>query len=851
MMKKSGGKNFFLRFLTLLLAIGWSTSAVMAAPSYFCVEIIPVLENGANGLVFACDNASANSKYNNYYYNIGKEGLWTTHFDATIERLSGGKPNFYIMAQPGDQRTMFDGWYWDAACTERLESSASGINTFAKVTISGNGRTLTSYPSAAAAEAGTKIIIYAKFVKITPDFDWSSKAATPADDGKYCIYSPVMHRFLKAPKGSASSSNKPVTTDNPADATLFTCDITGTGTKNTYCDNYGVIENRSYKICSFAYDDNGTTKYARADSYSWSTSKTNIYVWSWASLAENSFFLTKADATGSDFTYSLEIYINGDLDYPLSSALKRNGGIYWMFIPKDAFDEVAQVNSLNENGAVTITDSPTANGTAYVKFDVAAGSVPSAFNYELSGADASYWALGTPTCSGGILSVPVTYTAKNRHSGTSNTDSEVTVKVTAKNAGASTASGTASAYVDFEPRFALTVDALDWSRVGEEIVETFYSGQEIAASERDRLANKLVYAPAQTTGIAANHATWTATIIGANANQFKFANGTQTVSGPYSANLLDVHYAPTTTGNHTATLHIVTTYTDAASHTETYEKDITLRGVGSASSRITFAKAGNQLPTNAESYDFGEIIGTNYKDITADLFISQISNPQMVWSDPASQFEFDESTVDLSQRDQTLTFRAHRTAPVTENTVHNATLTISGKGTNNEDVSATITLTYTALPLIPTTVTWNWATINENATVNNPITTNSDGVWILEKSAGEAITYDETAKTATAAYLHHEPGKTAEFVLQIPQTDTYTAFGAEYETSILAPAPEDVFIDSQEKFNNYVSYKSSTNASYIYFTEGNNTVYMWAETIGFSINQWSANILFYSDKISE
>lgn len=52
-------KNLFRLFM-LLLAIGWSTSAVMAAPSYFRVEIIPVLENGAVGKLYACDYSSAN-----------------------------------------------------------------------------------------------------------------------------------------------------------------------------------------------------------------------------------------------------------------------------------------------------------------------------------------------------------------------------------------------------------------------------------------------------------------------------------------------------------------------------------------------------------------------------------------------------------------------------------------------------------------------------------------------------------------------------------------------------------------------------------------------------------------------
>ena len=420
--------------------------------------------------------------------------------------------------------------------------------------------------------------------------------------------------------------------------------------------------------------------------------------------------------------------------------------------------------------------------------------------YELTGGDGHFDIVEeSVTCSGGVLTVPVTYIAQNIHA-VSSPASTATVTVTSVNGG-DPVSGTVTAYVDLQPKFALMVDELDWNAEG----ETFYKGMEIAASQRTYLANKLIYNPAQTTGIAANNATWTATIEGTNADQFKFANGTREVSGAYTASLLDVIYAPTTTGSHTATLHIVTSYT-ASNGEQTYEKNITLLGTGSAASRITFAANGSETPLTAESYNYGDIIGTNHKDVTADLFISQISNPQMVWNDPAGQFEFDESSVNLSQRNQTLTFRAHRTAPVTENTVHTATLTISGKGTNNEDVSATLTLTYTALPLIPTTVTWNWETIKENTTVTNPITTNSDGVWILEKSAGDAITYDETAKTATAAYLHHEPGKTAEFVLQIPQTDTYTAFGAEYETSILAPVPEDVYIDSKAKLDEHVEY---------------------------------------------
>ena len=806
-------KNLF-RLLMVLLAIGWSTNAVMAAPSYFRVEIIPVLENGAVGKLYACDNSSANSKYGNYLYNIGKDGLWTvcsdesTHWEQTIEHGAGGGVQFYARAQAGDKRTMFEGWYWDAACTERLKSSSSGSVTYTNssyFTVSGNGRTLTSYPSAAEAEAGTKIVIYAKFVKTVPDFDWSTLGVTPMDEGKYYIYNIATGRFLQAPKtGNGSSSNKPGTTANPAEATLFTCDSLTIGTNTTYLnkkiDDNGVTENRSYKECLFTYKgDDNVTRYASASGYSYwqwnSSASTNInykiHVWSWESLGTDTFLIAKGDASGGEFTYHLEVYSDGSLDYQTQAGMKRNSGFYWTFIPENALLSQSTVTSLNENGMVTIDASPTATGTAYVKFNVSSASLPAGFEYELTGGDGHFDIVEeSVTCSGGVLTVPVTYTAQNIHA-VSSPASTATVKVTSVNGG-DPVEGTVTAYVDLQPKFALMVDELDWNAEG----ETVYKGMEIAASQRTYLANKLIYNPAQTTGVAANNATWTATIEGTNADQFKFANGTREVSGAYSASLLDVIYAPTTTGSHTATLHIVTSYT-ASNGEQTYEKNITLRGTGSAASRITFAANGSESPLTAESYNYGDIIGTNHKDVTAELFISQITSPSYVWNDPAEVFELDESTIDLTKKNQTLSFRAHPDNPVATNTDYTATLTVSGKGTANEDVSATLTLTYRALPLIQTTVEWHWETMKENRTVTNPISTNSDGVWVLTKTAGDAVTYNDAAKSATAAYLHHEPGKIAAYILQIPQTDTYTAFEQEYETEII-PLPKHVVIDRKE-----------------------------------------------------
>ncbi len=787
----------------VLLAIGWSTNAVMAAPSYFRVEIIPVLENGAVGKLFACDNSSANSQYNYYLYNIGKDGLWTvcsdesTHWEQTIEHGAGGKPQFYMMAQPGDKRTMFYGWYWDAACTERLSSTASGTVPFThSFTVSGNGRTLTSYPSAAAAEAGTKIVIYAKFVKTVPDFDWSTFAVTPKDEGKYYIYNITTGKFLKAPQGNGSSSNPPVVTANPAEATLFTCDSVSKGTKSTDYDSDGVKEERSYKKCWFTYNDNGTTRYASSSGHGyWSTTSNPntinywINVWSGASWGKDTLMIVKGDASGSHFSNSLVTYLDGSVNYDSPGGLKWNSGFYWTFIPEAALLSQSAVTSLNENGTVTIDASPTATGTAYVKFNVSSASIPAGFEYELTGGD-GHFTLGDATCSGGVLTVPVTYTAQNVHA-VSSPASTATVTVTSVNGG-DPVEGTVTAYVDLQPKFALMVDELDWNAEG----ETFYKGMEIAASQRTYLANKLIYNPAQTTGIAANNATWTATIEGTNADQFKFANGTREVSGAYSASLLDVIYAPTTTGEHTATLHIVTSYT-ASNGEQTYQKNITLQGTGSAASRITFAANGSETPLTAESYNYGDIIGTNHKDVTAELFISQITNPSYVWNDPAEVFELDESTIDLTKKNQTLSFRAHPDNPVATNTDYTATLTVSGKGTANEDVSATLTLTYRALPLTQTTVEWHWGTMKENRTVTNPISTNSDGAWVLTKTAGDAVTYNDASKSATAAYLHHEPGKKAAYILSIPQTDTYTAFEQEYETEII-PLPAHVVIDRQE-----------------------------------------------------
>ena len=406
-------------------------------------------------------------------------------------------------------------------------------------------------------------------------------------------------------------------------------------------------------------------------------------------------------------------------------------------------------------------------------------------------------------------------------------------------------------YVDLQPKFTLATNAMDWSYDGETLVETYDVGNEVAASQRSRLQNKLVIPTPydDLTNMARNHATWTATITGANADQFKFANGTQSVSAPaggYTDELLDVIYAPTAAGTHTANLHVVTSYTDSKNVILTDTKDIPLRGKAAFNSKITFTATGHDEPSTNESYDFGDIIGTNSVETTADLFISYVSNLTKTWSDPDGAFEFDINDVDLTKPFQNLTFRAHRTTPVTEPTEHTATLTISGTGAEGP-LSGVLTLTYQALPLLTPTVTWNWEYLDENSVTENPITTNSDGVWNLVKAAGDKVIYDEVNKRATTPWLHHEPGVTAAFALSIPQTDTYAAFVGDYEATIREMNPPTIAINSQETLEQYNiagypgTYSAELNAIHLIITQAAQLKWSGQNLLEFDIVAASTN----------
>ena len=621
--------------------------------------------------------------------------------------------------------------------------------------------------------------------------NWPDYAEVPEVGKNYYIYNKTRGRFICF-QGTSVTNFDPTRTSITLGPT--------TGSSATERGNQAVLFKLESGTTSGYYkikvvdQFGGKTWYMSSSMYSVSTSaQSNIAITEAGTASGKKYYNIYKKGNSNRLYMGTSATTSASISYGPSS----NSGKEWYFIPEESI-KGCSVSSKKADGTISIT-APTDKGKASVTFNVSGAGTVSNFTWTSSNTKLK---IGIPTRSGNVITVPVHYTAENKHGLPIET---ATITLTSKdNATSKTAS--AKANVNLQPTFSTVVSALDWNRVNEEIVERFYVGMDVAASERERLANKLLVTNANTMAkrTTATKTVWTATIIGDNAAQFKFPNGTQSFSGNYvSDNFLsafDVHYAPTVAGEHTATLRIVASYT-ATNGAQTDTHDIALSGRCEEGSIITFAS--DDSPSDEEIYSFGNIIGTNKVDVTANLLISQVTDLQKVWSDPDGVFEFDPSSVNLSKVSQTLTFSAHRETPVTANTNHEATLTISGTSTvNGEPVSATFTLRYTAVPLTQPTVTWNWDSIREGLMAYNPITTNSDGDWTLTKTAGDKLTYDPASNKneATAEYLHHEPGQSAAFYLQIPQTDTYAAFEGEYETAIdVSPVPE-IYLDLYSQY---------------------------------------------------
>ena len=793
-------KKFFYSLSILLCLLGVSENAW--ATNYFKIRVKAVYTGGASGA---------------HMY----AGLWSnrSNFPAEADRpldefttgvlSSSGNPDVELVTS-AIEGVDFLGWYKDEACTI---SASGGLEYNAYGSSSG----IAVSTDEASAPTTT---FYAKYAKSS--VVWSDYAEAPVAGGKYYLYSPGFNALAglytysdgKVVRGYKDANQAVLFTVSDATNPQITC------------------------------VDEGVTKYVGKNGTYLATeeppTKTLVL------KSDGSYMINLNNGHSSGYTWwemQNSTYSPGSCTYSTineSSATQR-----WRFIPEAAYNALCTVESLVEDpSSILIDATPTASGSTTVKFNVSEVGPVDKYEYTIEGGDGNF-VLGTPTRDDQVITVPVTYTAQNVHSGTSTPISAATVRMTAKNPEASTAYGLVPAYVNLSPQFALNVNALDWSydTDGETLLETYYVGMEVAASQRERLQNKLIYNPAQTTGVAANFATWTATIVGDDAAQFKFANGTQTVSGPYTPDLLDVIFAPNATGEFSATLHVETSYKDANNTELKCTQNIALRGKAEAVSVITFEANADQSPSDDESYSYGEIIGTNSKDVSVDLFMVGITGATKVWSDPDGVFDFDESTIDFSKTNQMLTFRAHRTTPVTVATNHTATLTVSGTGSEGS-VSAVLTLTYQAMPLLTPEVTWKWEHITENTAISNPLTTTSDGAWTLTKLTGDKVTYNAETKTGTVPYLHHEPA-TATFAFSITQTDTYAAMNETY-TATVSPYPVEIHLTTSAQFNdpNFMSH-----TSWEKFDESKHEMYVdYGDNVDFFLNGHSMMSFSYHDK---
>lgn len=800
-------KNLFRLFM-LLLAIGWSTSSVQAgnrADFNYRLRVKAIFGDGSPATSYVtvyghygAPSPAPTPSSNDYTMPSSSNSEWSNCPDLN---LAGTAMN-------GEE---FVGWYLDQACTQLLCSTLTGEiwSTSNALGIGG----INHYTTAAEADSHIQTI-YAKFS--FPPMDWSPYAEAPVvAGGKYYIYSvglPGLVGLEEVSDGKILHCYK-----DPNKAVLFT--LSDATNPEISCE------------------DEGEKKYVNKDRYI-KTSETHAMTLS-NLKSDGSYMINLNNGYATGYTWSEVVTTSGTTNGRITNAVVNVNldKQRWMFIPETTYKLFWKVKSVKENGSVTINASPTASGTTYVKFNVSGVGPVEAFDYELTDND-GHWEFGTPTCVDSVFTIPVTYTAHNVHSGTETALSTATVTLTAKNDAATHASGTVTAYVDLQPTFTMAVNELNWSTkpAGEEVYNV---GMEVAASQRERLQNKLVYNTAN--AIAQNNATWRATIIGTNADQFKFKNGTRTVTfSPYSADSLDVIYAPTASGTHTATLHVEVSYTDANAtpQTLTCVKEVTLSGKAQDVPMLTMALNGSETAFTSYTHALGDIIGTNSKKDTIDLYIHGLTSLTKSWVTNADgTFEFDVDTLSLSKANQRLVISAHRSTPVTEAANYSATLTVSGKDGNNNDVTATLTLNYRALPLTPTTVTWNWTLLNEDATYTNPITTNSDGEWTLvQKDGNGGMTYDAETKSITTEYMHHESGYKAKFELTIPQTDTYTARTDTFTATIKDNIPSVIEIKNATDFDTYVVEPTKKRVNYVTYDQATNTINGSAENVYF---QWS------------
>ena len=441
---KNNMRKQFLRFLCVLFALTAIGGTIRA--EYYRLRVKAIYRSGA----------PANSYVSAYGY--GTTLVTPTSNDYTMpdvcDKMWSGNPDINLRgeAREGEE---FEGWYLDPECTQLITS------TLTKEIFSSTSANIQRYATQEAVQIQT---IYALFS--APPMDWSPYAEAPVvANGKYYIFNVGLRALVgleEVSDGKLLHCYK-----DPNKAVLFT------------------LSDATNPMISC--EDEGETKSVDKNGYIKTSGATNKTL---SPQGDGSYKIHLNNGNSSGYVWC-EAKDNGRTTNETSSESTKQR---WMFIPEATYKSFWKVKSVNENGTVTINASPTASGTAYVKFNVSGVGPIDAFDYELTDND-GHWELGTPTCVDSVFIVPVTYTAYNIHSGTETPLATATVTLTAKNDAATHASGTVTAYVDLQPTFEMFVDELDWSakQGGDEIYNV---GMEVAASQRERLQNKLVYGTA-------------------------------------------------------------------------------------------------------------------------------------------------------------------------------------------------------------------------------------------------------------------------------------------------------------------------------------------------------------------
>ena len=788
-------KNLFRLFM-LLLAFGWSTNAVMAE-NWWKVRVVAVHRDGTPADSWVAMDGTENPIPSASTYEMEE----ASNRDNKPSKPQYAQASGYVAIQENNCE-VFQGWYMQQDWTKDAWRDARSGALYGGTS---SGEHILLYSTKDDAEQNVQTI-YALFSEPIPSC-WQDQGDTPPTTGEYCIFNIGYGKFIGPGTTSTSGSTyTPKFTPDANNASWFTLTSGNSDVQKTIISTDVSGTTWFLKRLGTGMDTDTPAKEHTIGAVN------NEYCQ--VILDNGKYWKTNAYGTlGSETTTTAD-----------------NDFRHWLFISKQAFLNNCKVKSKNSDGSVLI-DSPTGEGTAYVSFNVSELGHTSDFNYSLSNTE--HWEIVDTTRNGNVITLGVKYSAQGVGDFSTTI---VTMSSKAKSpATVTSATATASAAVSFTPVCEMAVGSkLDWSYDGEELKETFNAGMEVAASQRTRLKNQLVYNGDN--AIVRDVATWTATITGTNADQFKFSNGEQEISGTYSPELLDVIYAPTAAGTHTATLRVVVSYTTATSE----PVEVTLSGKAQNVSAVTMAVNGATASNNA-SLNLGDIIGTNSQDVTVDLYIQGMSNLTKEWSAPVGTFEFDENSLDLSKANQRLLFRAHPSAPVKEATPYSATLTIKSNGTT----VGTLTLTYTAKPLLTPEVTWNWALLNEDASYTNPLSTTSDGEWTLvQKDGNGGMTYDAETKSITTEYMHHESGYKAKFELNISQTETYAALTDTLTATINAVIPPVIEIKTQADVDRYVVEPTHWNSYLTYDPTTNAIICSGKDNVYF---QWSGQSTFAFD----